>query len=234
LAVLHRSAATRPHQIVFADEPTASRTLDRIRAVHQAVERQRGQAIPDWAHRDVLYMLIDYSERAHGLLARPLDADEQRELYDVFHRVGTGLEISGLPPTYAEWRADRELHLRRDLVRSDGTDALYARYRDQLGPWRHHLLLRIQAILAPEHVRELLRLKRAEWMRPLLRTYPLLVRAGLRSILQRLLMPPAYLHAARGLDHPTARPEPRIHAAASGTALIRGTGARHGSPGAAM
>src|SRR5688572_21631740 len=77
-------------QIVFADELTASCTLNRIRAVHQSVERQRGQAIPDWAHRDVLYMLIDYSERAHELLARSLSKEEQSELYDVFYRVGTG------------------------------------------------------------------------------------------------------------------------------------------------
>jgi hypothetical protein len=27
-------------------------------------------------------MLIDYSERAHELLDRPLSADEQRELYE--------------------------------------------------------------------------------------------------------------------------------------------------------
>src|SRR4026209_884014 len=33
--------------IVFADERTASRTLDAIRAVHAAVEHQRGQRIPD-------------------------------------------------------------------------------------------------------------------------------------------------------------------------------------------
>src|SRR5215212_9595884 len=75
-------------QIVFADELTASCTLNRIRMVHQAVERQRGQAIPEWAHRDVLYMLIDYSERAHEMLDRALTADEQSELYDVFYRVG--------------------------------------------------------------------------------------------------------------------------------------------------
>jgi uncharacterized protein (DUF2236 family) len=204
------STAGYAQGIVFADETTASRTLDRIRAVHQAVERQRGQAIPDWAHRDVLYMLIDYSERAHELLARPLSVDEQRELYDVFYRVGTGLGIPGLPPTYAEWRTDRECHLRRDLLRSDGTQALYAQYRTHLGTWRYRLLLRIQAILAPGHVRELLRLKPAEWMRPLLRIYPVLVRAGLRSILQRLLMPPRYLLAARGLDHPDPDPVPRI------------------------
>src|SRR6187402_2312740 len=55
------ATASYAQQIVFADESTASNTLDRIRAVHEAVERQRGQPIPDWAHRDVLYMLIDYS-----------------------------------------------------------------------------------------------------------------------------------------------------------------------------
>lgn len=204
------STAGHAQQIVFADAATASRTLGRIRAVHQAVERERGRRIPDRAHRDVLYMLIDYSERAHETLARPLDADERRELYDVFRRVGTGLGIPDLPRTYAGWRADRERHLRRDLLHGRGTEALYARYRDALGPWRYHLLLRIQSLLAPGHVRGLLRLKRAEWLRPLLRLYPVLVRAGFRRVVQRLLMPSRHLAAVRGLDYPTAGPpEPR-------------------------
>ena len=195
------ATASHARQIVFADELTASRTLDRICAVHQAVERDRGRSIPDWAHRDVLYMLIDYSERAHELLARPLGADEQRELYDVFYRVGTGLRIPGLPASYTQWRIDRECHLRRDLLHSDGTEALYAQYRNHLGRWRYHLMLRIQAILAPEHVRALLRLKPAAWLRPLPRVYTILVRAGLRSTIQRLVAPSRYLDAVRGLDH---------------------------------
>src|SRR3954467_14831780 len=61
------ATASHAQQIVFADERTASRTFERINAVHGAVERRRGQSIPDWAHRDVLYMLIDYSERAFEL-----------------------------------------------------------------------------------------------------------------------------------------------------------------------
>jgi len=195
------ATASYAQGIVFADELTATRTLDGIRAAHEAVERQRGQPIPDWAHRDVLYMLIDYSERAHELLARRLTADEQSELYDVFFRVGTGLRIPDLPPTYARWRADREVHLRRDLLHGEGTEALYAQYRKHLGPWRYRLLLRLQSILVPDHVRGLLRLKSANWLRPLLRVYPVLVRAGLRSILQRLLMPSKFLAAVRGLDH---------------------------------
>src|SRR5687768_15484915 len=113
IARLFATAGYAQH-IVFADEPTASRTFDRIRAVHGAVERQRGDRIPDWAHRDVLYMLIDYSERAHELLARPLSGEERRELYAVFRRVGMGLGIPDLPSCYDEWRRDRERHLRRD------------------------------------------------------------------------------------------------------------------------
>ena len=198
------STAGYSQHIVFADAATASRTFDRIRAVHQAVERERGQQIPDWAHRDVLYMLIDYSERAHELLAGPLNADEQRELYDVFHRVGTGLRIPDLPRTYAGWKADRERHLRRDLLCGRGTKALYATYREHLGPWRYRLLLRTQAMLVPAHVRGLLQLGSAEWLRSLARLYPLLVRAGLRPLIQWLLMPAEHLSSVQRLDNPAS------------------------------
>jgi uncharacterized protein (DUF2236 family) len=191
--------------IVFADELTASSTLGRIRAVHQAVERQRGQSIPDWAHRDVLYMLIDYSERAHELLDRPLSADEQRELYDVFYRVGIGLRIPDLPTSYAEWRADRDRHMRSDLLLSDGTKALYAQYRRHLGYWRYRLMLRVQAALAPRYVQGLLRLGSADWLRRLTRVYPVLVRAGMRPLLRRLLIPPTFLPAVRRLDQASSR-----------------------------
>jgi hypothetical protein len=193
--------ASYVRQIVFADELTAARALDGIRAVHESLERQRGQAIPDWAHRDVLYMLIDHSERAHELLHRPLSAAEQSELYNVFYRVGNRLRIPGLPPTYIPWRADRESHMRRDLLYSAGTEALYAQYRKHLGAWRYHLLLRVQAMLVPDHVRNLLPLRSADWLRFPLGVYRILVGAGLRPIVQRLLMPSRYLSAVRGLDY---------------------------------
>lgn len=202
------STAAYSQQIVFADVATAERTFDRIRAVHEAVERERGRRIPDWAHRDVLYMLVDYSERAHELLVRPLNADEQRELYDVFRRVGIGLGIPDLPTTYADWRVDRERHMQRDLLCGKGTEALYARYRMHLGRWRYHLLRRTQALLVPPHVRALLRLKPAESLRPLARFYPMLARVGLRPVMRWLLMPAEHLAAVRHLDHPrhTATP----------------------------
>jgi uncharacterized protein (DUF2236 family) len=205
-------------QIVFADDHTASCTLERIRTIHSAIERQRGQSIPAWAHRDVLYMLIDYSERAHELLERPLTSAEQHELYDVFYRVGTGLGIPGLPLSYAEWKTDRERHLRNDLLHSGGTKALFAQYRKHLGPWRYRLLLRMQAVVAPEYVRGLLRLRSAQWLRPLLRLYSVLVRVGFRAVVQRLLVPSMYLDAVRDLDH--IAPRPRIAPSQPGLASL--------------
>lgn len=197
------ATARHAQDIVFADEATASRTLARIRAAHEAVERRRGARIPDWAHRDVLYMLVDYSERAHALLARPLRDDERRELFDVFRRVGVGLGIPDLPPTRALWQVDRALHMRRDLARGDLTAALYARYREHLGPWRHRLLLQVQALLAPAHVRALLGLRSAAWLRPVVRMHPVLVRLGLRALVRRLLVPSRHLDAVRRLDQVT-------------------------------
>ena len=214
------STAGHARHIVFADDVTASRTFDGIRAAHEAVERKRGQAIPEWAHRDVLYMLIDYTERAYALLERRLTPDEQRDLYDVFYRVGTGLGVTQLPLAYEEWRIDRDVHLHRDLAKSAGTDALYDRYRAHLGSWRHWLLLRLQAILVPEHVRGVLKLKPAKWLRPLVRLYPYLVRLGLRPLIQWLLMPAKYLEHVRALDNETPRP---FHGAGRGAPSLART-----------
>jgi hypothetical protein len=115
------STARFAREIVFADEEKARHSLGRIRTAHEGVERSRGQTIPAWAHRDVLYMLIDYSETAFELLHRPLTIPEQADLYEVFRRVGEGLAIPELPGTYDAWREDRRLHLERDLAYSDLT-----------------------------------------------------------------------------------------------------------------
>jgi hypothetical protein len=52
------STAGFAQDFAFADEGTARRRRDRIRATHEAVERSRGRAIPAWAHRDVPYIAL--------------------------------------------------------------------------------------------------------------------------------------------------------------------------------
>jgi len=194
------STARFAQDIVFVDEEVARRSLDGIQAAHEAVERSRGQTIPDWAHRDVLYMLIDYSERAYRLLHRPLTGPEKVDLYHVFRRVGEGLAIPELPATYDNWRADRRRHLERDLAYSALTAELYGRYRRHIGWWRYETLLRVQSILVPDHVRRLLGLEPCRWLRPSLAAYRAMARIGLRPLVHRLVMPPAILTHVRALD----------------------------------
>ena len=105
-------------EIVFLPDDEARKTVGRMDAIHTGVEQKRGYQIPDWAYRDVLYMLIDYSERGYETLHRPLTNPEREELFAVFREVGVGMHVPDLPTTYAAWQTDRMLHLERDLVRS--------------------------------------------------------------------------------------------------------------------
>ena len=179
-------------QIVFVDEETALRTLHRINEVHGSVEHQRGRTIPSWAYRDVLYMLIDYSERAYRALHRPLTASQQDDLYTVFRRIGDELHIPELPATYADWRLDRRRHLVRDLVYSRHTALLFQQYRRHLGFWRYQLLLQVQAVLVPDEVRRLLSLSSDILLPSLIRAYGIAERCNLQSVAHSLLIPARY------------------------------------------
>lgn len=180
-------------RIVFADERSAHETLARIRAAHCAVERARGARMPDWAHRDVLYMLIDYSRRAYELMYGRLSHVHERELYEGFLRVGHGLEIIELPATVEMWRIDRNEHLARDLAYSQYTKRLFDQYRRQLGPWRYRLLLELQGVLVPQRVRELLRLEpKPLLVQPLVTGYAWAVRCGWQTPVQHALIPQAF------------------------------------------
>jgi len=184
-------------EIVFVDEEKARRTLDRINSQHASVEHQRGQTIPDWAYRDVLYMLIDYSERAYALLYRSLSLRQQSELFEVFLRIGEALCIPELPRTYAEWKLDRRRHLVRDLTYSKHTALLYHAYREHLGMWRYYLLLEVQALLVPDEVRRLLHLNSTSLISGAARTYGKIGSNPLRSLAHTLLIPPRYWSEVR-------------------------------------
>ena len=194
------STVSYAQEIVFATEETARRTLNRINAIHGSVERQRGQTIPDWAYRDVLYMLIDYSERAYRVLHRPLSASQQHDLYTVFRQIGDELRIPVLPATYAEWLLDRRRHIDRDLAYSRHSELLFQQYRRHLGFWRYHLLLEVQAVLVPVEVRRLLDLNPNELLSGVIRAYGIVERCNLQSVIHSLLIPPRYWAEVRKFD----------------------------------
>ena len=194
------STAAYARRIAFGTRQEAERAFASIRGAHAGVERQRGGRIPDWAHRDVLYMLIDHSERAFRALHRPLTPTEREDLYDVFRRVGDGLGIPELPPTYDTWLVDRTRHLERDLAVSSHTRKLDRAYRDAVGWWRFIIVRQLQGVLAPRRVRKLLHLPSRPWIRVLLPLYGTVTRLRLRGFAHRLLVPAAHLDALRGLE----------------------------------
>src|SRR5688572_9997370 len=55
------STITYSRQIIFSEKQEALQAIDQITAIHSAVEKSRGAIIPEWAYRDVLFMLIHYS-----------------------------------------------------------------------------------------------------------------------------------------------------------------------------
>ena len=195
------STASYARRIAFGSRNEAERAFAMIRGAHSGVERQRGGRIPDWAHRDVLYMLIDHSERAFAVLHRPLTPVEREDLYDVFRRIGEGLGIPDLPASYQAWLTDRERHLENDLAVSSHTRELDRAYRRDVGAWRMVIVRQLQAVLAPRRVRELLDLPRRPWIRYLLPLHGIVARLRLRSVAQWLLVPSAHLGALRALEN---------------------------------
>src|SRR6059058_4168067 len=74
--------------IVFSEKETAYKAIDKITAIHAGVEKARDAKIPDWAYRDVLFLLIHYSIASFELLERKLSEEEKEEVYQVFYRLG--------------------------------------------------------------------------------------------------------------------------------------------------
>ena len=187
--------------IVFSTETDANKAIDSMRSIHTAVEQSRGGAIPDWAYRDVLFMLIYYSIAAFELLERPLSSAEKEEVHNVFFRVGLRMGLTDLPLTYKSWLPVRDHHLRQDLTYSKYTPDLYSQYRTHLGRFRFKLLVEAQKLLIPDLVRRLLGFHRFSLLRPTVPLYKFSRKLKLDGLVKRLLLPPKYRRQILALDN---------------------------------
>src|SRR5215211_755311 len=52
------STVTYARWIVFSKTEQANAAVDKMSSIHSAVEKARGFSLPDWAYRDVLFLLI--------------------------------------------------------------------------------------------------------------------------------------------------------------------------------
>jgi len=195
------STVSYAQTIVFADKQAALRAIDSMAKIHAHVEAERGARIPDWAYRDVLFMLIDYSIRSFEVLERPLIRAEKSEVFQVFHRLGSRMGLSELPASFEAWETMRRGHLDQHLARSIYTDDLFKQYRKHLGEVRYRFLLEAQAMVAPPKVRKLLALRKISLLHPLIALYKLSRRIHLDGFLKALVLPPQHTAQINGLDH---------------------------------
>ncbi len=186
--------------IVFAPKNVAEATIDKITAIHGGVEAARGAKIPDWAYRDVLFMLIHYSIAAFELLERRLTADEKEEVYRVFLGIGQRMNLSGLPLSYKTWLPVRDGHLKNDLTRSAFTDDLFLQYKNSLRSYRYKLLREAQVLVVPKQVATLLHFKKISLLYLAVPVYKASRWLNLDAAVKWLLLPPRYKKQIQALD----------------------------------
>ncbi len=186
--------------IVFSEKEAALKTIDKIAAIHAAVENSRNSTIPDWAYRDVLFMLIHYSLASFELLERKMTDAEKEDLFDVFNRVGLRMKLTGLPANFTAWQVMHRQHLQNDLLKTDFTSNLFQQYRKHLGYTRYRLLLESQKLVVPAYPKQLLQLDSFSWLRPVLFFYKLSRKLKLDWWLKSLVLPAAYKQQIKDLD----------------------------------
>ena len=194
------STVAYAREIVFAPKAEAEKAIAKISSIHSAVEKNRGSKIPDWAYRDVLFMLIHYSISAFELLERKLTPEEQEEVYNVFLRVGLGMHIPDLPPTYSAWLAVRERHMQTDLAHSNYTDDLFLQYRKHLGAFRYGVMREGQMLVVPKTVATLLNFRKFSFLSPIVPLYQFSRRLKLDGLIKALLLPSTYKKHIYDLD----------------------------------
>lgn len=197
------STVAYSQQIIFSERDSALRAIDQITAIHKGVEKNRGAQIPDWAYRDVLFLLIDYSIRSFELLERKLTETEKAEVFDIFNRVGARMNLAGLPFDYEEYCTMREEHLQQNLINSNFTIDLYRQYKKHLGAMRYAILKQVQLILVPNPVKKLLPLGNIAWIRPVLQLYKMLRLFKIEAVFKNALLPDAYKEQIKGLEAKT-------------------------------
>jgi uncharacterized protein (DUF2236 family) len=194
------STVSYARAIIFSEKQAALLAIDAMASIHENVESKRGERIPDWAYRDVLFMLIDYSIRSFEVLERKLSSAEKNEVFHVFNKVGHRMGINGLPENFEEWKQMRQEHMNQNMLHSDFSDDLFRQYRKHLGAVRYRVLLEAQILVVPEKVRDLLNFRKISFLTPLVALYKVSRSLNMDWLLKNLILPSKYKNEIRALD----------------------------------
>jgi hypothetical protein len=191
--------------IIYSPEDRANQAIDAMNSIHTGIEKSRGKAIPDWAYRDVLFMLIHYSIAAFELLERKLSNAEKEEIYNVFYRLGTRMGLKELPDNFTEWLPVRDMHLDKNLQKSGFTIDLFKQYKKHLGTLRFYLLTGIQKLIVPKTAREKLFKNYFPLLKPIIKVYKISKFVKADTAIKNLLLPSSYKKQIKELDRAPER-----------------------------
>jgi hypothetical protein len=194
------STVSYAKKIVFSSLEEAHRAIDNMRKIHSAVELKRGSEIPDWAYRDVLFMLIHYSIASYELLEKKLSIEEKAEVYDVFYRLGSRMVVKDLPLTYQEWLPVRQSHLMEDLQKTEFSIDLFRQYKKHLGGTRFRVLIEAQKLVIPPRVKELLNFSDISFLPPAVPLYKISRLMKMDWMIKKILLPSEYMDQINELD----------------------------------
>lgn len=186
--------------IIYSSEDQAHQSIDFIQKIHGSVETSRGMSIPDWAYRDVLFMLIDYSIISYEILERKLTHLEKDEVYDVFYRFGSRMGLKELPENFTNWIPVRDAHLKENLQKSEFTVDLFKQYKKHLGLFRYSLLIGVQKLIVPEIAREMLFKNHFTVLKPIIDVYKISRFLKINKVLKNGLLPSEYKEQIREID----------------------------------
>jgi hypothetical protein len=194
------STVSYARKIVFSSMDEANKAIDTMRNIHSGVEQKRGASIPDWAYRDVLFMLIHYSIASYELLEKKLSDEEKEEVYNVFYRVGIRMGLKELPPAYPKWLPVRIAHLQENLEKSEYTTDLFKQYKKHLGAMRFKVLIEGQKLVVPDRVRNLLHFSDFSLLTPVVPVYKISRLMKMDWLLKNILLPSDYKDQINELD----------------------------------
>jgi hypothetical protein len=190
--------------IVFSELNKAHQVIDKMYDIHAAVEEKRAAKIPDWAYRDVLFMLIHYSISSYEVLQHKLSLDEKEEVYSTFKKLGDRMQLKNLPANYNEWLIMREQHLNNDLAYGTYTADLYKQYKKHLGAFRYFILKQSQILVVPKRVNALLKLGKFSVLTIVLFFYKIFRAMKLDWFVKSFVLPAKYKAQIKALDRPHA------------------------------
>jgi len=196
------STVSYAKKIVFSSMEDAHNAIDTLRQIHGTVEQNRGAVIPDWAYRDVLFMLVHYSIASFELLEKKLSKEDKEEVYNVFYRLGTRMGLKELPLTYNDWLPVRKAHLMENLEKSVYTEDLFKQYKKHLGAMRFRVLIEGQKLVVPDRVRELLDFSDFSLLTPVVPVYKISRLMKMDWLLKSILLPADYKDQINELDVP--------------------------------